>query len=120
MSPFQGCSGEGVDKLLEGKGEEITAREAGSTLTYWHERTHNLPKALLSQAMFEGDQKRIMELATEFYARKTLPEFYKMFGAELPKQIDYRSGYMVHVDNFQMAVSKLVEIGGICPAPTAI
>jgi hypothetical protein len=102
-----------VDKLLEGKGDEITAREAGATLTYWHERTHNLPKALLSQAKFEGDQKHIMELVTEFYAQKTLPEFYKMFDAELPKKIDCRSGYATYVDNFQTVVNKLIEAGGI-------
>jgi hypothetical protein len=54
-----------------------------------------------------------MELVTEFYAQKTLPEFYKMFDAELPKKIDRRSGYATYVDNFQTAVNKLIEVGGI-------
>jgi hypothetical protein len=102
-----------VDRLLQGKGEEITSYEAGATLTYWHERTHNLSEALLSQAEFKEWQEDIMELATEFYAQKTLPEFYKMFDAELPEKIDFRSGYATHVDNFQTAVNKLIEVGGI-------
>jgi hypothetical protein len=102
-----------VDKLMQGKGGEITATEAGATLTYWHERTHNLSKSLLSQAKFKGEQEKEMEMATEFLAIKTLPDFYKQFNAETPVKINISSNYSNMVGNYQKAVDKLVKIGGI-------
>ena len=105
-----------VDKLLNGKTADISASEAGAVLTYWHERTHNLSKDLLSQSKFEPEQKLAMELATEFVAQETLHEFFKMFDAETPTKINYSSGYARMTSNYQSTVTKLSEIGGISRA----
>ena len=102
-----------VDKLLNCNAADIDANEAGAVLTYWHERTHNLSKALLSQAVFNDDQKDAMELATEFVAQETLNEFFKMFDAETPTKINYSSDYERMTRRYQSAVTKLSEIGGI-------
>ena len=102
-----------VDKLLNGNSTDIDANEAGAVLTYWHERTHNLSKSLLSQAKFSIAQKNAMELATEFVAQETLHEFFKMFDAELPTKINYSSRYASMTSNYQSVVTKLSDIGGI-------
>jgi hypothetical protein len=102
-----------VDKLMQGKSGELTSVETQAILTYWHERTHNLTTKSYLTAIYTGDQKNEMELAIEFIAQKTLPDFYKMFGAEMPEKINSLSGYATMTDNYQTAVSKLIEIGDI-------
>ena len=64
--------------ITENSIDEKPISEA-AVLTYWHERTHNLSKSLLSQAEFNDEQKDAMELASEFVAQETLHEFFKMF-----------------------------------------
>ena len=102
-----------VDKLLNGNAADIDANEAGAVLTYWHERTHNLSKSLLSQAKFNDEQKSAMELATEFVAQETLHEFFKLFDTEMPDKINYSSDYERMTRRYQSAVTKLSDIGGV-------
>jgi hypothetical protein len=102
-----------IDKLLQSKANEMTALEAQATLIYWHERIHNLPIASLQSAKMNEKQEKEMELATEFVAQKTLPEFYKMFGAKMPEKINLSSGYAAMTRNYQTAVNKLSQLGGI-------
>jgi hypothetical protein len=102
-----------VDKLMQGKAGEITSAETQATLTYWHERTHNLPTKSYLPVKYKSNQREFMEMATEFIAQKTLPEFYKMFNAPAPSKINLASGYANPVSNYQKAVSKLVKIGGL-------
>jgi hypothetical protein len=102
-----------IDKMLQNKSEDITPKEAGATLTYWHESTHNLNEHLLSQVKFKDNQESEMELATEFYAKNTLQEFYNKFGAKFPNKIYDNSDYDREVGNYNTAVNKLIEIGGI-------
>lgn len=101
-----------IDKLLQNKANEITPNEAGATLTYWHESIHNLSNKSLLFAKFSGNQKQEMELATEFLAIKTLPDFYKQFNAEMPSKINLSSNYSIMTDNYKKAMLKLYKFGG--------
>jgi hypothetical protein len=102
-----------VDKLMRGKANEITPSEAQATLTYWHERTHNLSNNSLQAVKFKNKEEDFMELATEFVAQKTLPNFYKMFNAKMPSKINMSSRYQTMVRNYRTVVDKLSEIGGL-------
>ena len=71
----------GLEKTRLGK--EIIKDEAQAFGTFWHEITHNRTKTgeILTK---KGTVGRIfMELANEFVARRTLPEFYKGIGAKM-------------------------------------
>lgn len=63
------------------KGGKATFEEEDALATLWHEITHNRNKPgnirLTKQAI------QYMELANEFVARKTLPEFFEALGGEL-------------------------------------
>jgi hypothetical protein len=91
----------------------MTSIETQAVLTYWHERTHNLSTKSYSLVKYTGNQELVMEFAVEFTTRKTLSDFYKMFDVEMPTTINLSSVMQVMVNNYQKAVSKLVEIGGI-------
>lgn len=61
-------------------GLDITFDEADAMATLWHEITHNRNKT--GNMALLPEERRFMELANEFVARKTLPEFYKALGVE--------------------------------------
>jgi hypothetical protein len=61
-------------------GIDITFNEADAMATLWHEITHNRNKQ--GNMFLSTLERRFMELANEFVARKTLPEFYKALGAK--------------------------------------
>ena len=69
----------GVDKM--GRGEKTTFEEEDALFTLWHEITHNRNKPG-AMPLTKRDE-RYMELANEFVARKTLPEFFEALGGEL-------------------------------------
>lgn len=71
----------GLEKSRLGK--EITKDEAQAFGTFWHEITHNRTKTgeILTKDGTSG--RYFMEVANEFVARRTLPEFYKGIGAKM-------------------------------------
>lgn len=69
----------GITKLRQGK--EISFDEANAMATFWHEITHNRNKP--GNMHLTNLQERYMELANEFVARKTLPEFYEGVGGKM-------------------------------------
>ena len=95
-----------VNKLRNGEG--ITFDEADAMATFWHEITHNRHKGKL--ASMSDKQIDFMELANEFVARKTLPEFYRAWGAEMqhPKLMGDRksTGYNGRVRNYDALIQK--------------
>ena len=87
-------------------GEEVDFDEADALATLWHEITHNRNK--LGNMRVTALETRYMELANEFVSRKTLPEFYKSFGAEMqhPELMDNRlsTGYNTWVRNYDSLI----------------
>ena len=94
----------GLTKLR--RGGEVTFDEADALATFWHEITHNRNKP--GNMYMSKMQIRFMELANEFVARKTLPEFYKSFGVKIqyPEFMDNRAstGYNIMVRNYCKAI----------------
>ncbi|AGB29740.1 phage putative head morphogenesis protein, SPP1 gp7 family [Prevotella dentalis DSM 3688] len=77
---------ERMDGVLSGiskvrTGQELTEKEADAMATLWHEITHNRSKP--GMIRMGRDQTKFMELANEFVARKTLPEFYEGLGGKI-------------------------------------
>lgn len=77
---------ERMDGVLSGiskvrREQEITVKEADALATLWHEITHNRSKA--GNTRKNRTQTKFMELANEFVARKTLPEFYEGLGGQM-------------------------------------
>ena len=70
------------EKIRTGKSETITKQEADAMGTLWHEITHNRHKNQGDEFATTKLQDKFMELANEFTARKSLPEFYKALGAK--------------------------------------
>ena len=103
-----------LGKIGGGLSKDITDSEADAMATFWHEITHNRHK-WLGNANAGGKcskTRRYMELANEFVARKTLPEFYKVLGCKKtphPQFIDNRdsTGYNRMVCNYDGVVKKL-------------
>lgn len=95
-----------VNKLRNGEG--ITFDEADAMATFWHEITHNRHKGTLKS--MEKTQTIFMEMANEFVARKTLPEFYRAWGAEMqhPELMNDRksTGYNGRVRNYDVLIQK--------------
>lgn len=65
-------------KIGQGKSSDITFDEADAMATYWHEITHNRQKP--GYIRITPMERKAMELANEFVARHTLPEFYGKLG----------------------------------------
>lgn len=95
-----------IDKL--NRNEKIGAGEADAVATFWHEITHNRNK--LGNMRLTKLQTRHMELANEFVARNTLPEFYGAFGSKVqyPQFMRHRktTGYNRMVRNYQNIIDK--------------
>lgn len=94
----------GLTKLRQGG--EVSENEADALATLWHEITHNRSKP--GNMHLSKLQTRFMELANEFVARKTLPEFYESFGGKIqhPGFMDNRgsTGYNAMVRNYCKAI----------------
>lgn len=106
---------ERLDRILSGltrlrQGGEVSENEADALATFWHEITHNRNKP--GNMLLSKTQTRFMELANEFVARKTLPEFYESFGGKMqhPEFMDNRvsTGYNTMVRNY----CKVIELTG--------
>jgi hypothetical protein len=99
-----------LEKIAQGKSASITTDEAKGMATFWHEITHNRNKP--GNMRLTDTQRRYMELANEFVARKTLPEFYRVLGCKetpQPQFINNRSdtGYNDMVNNYDFVVRRL-------------
>lgn len=96
----------GLTKLRQRK--EITVAEADALATFWHEITHNRSKP--GNMRMTHLQTNYMELANEFVARKTLPEFYEAVGGQMqhPEFMDDRqsTGYNRWVRNYCKAIEQ--------------
>lgn len=106
---------ERLDRILSGltrlrQGGEVSENEADALATFWHEITHNRNKP--GNIRLSKTETYLMELANEFVARKTLPEFYESFGGKMqhPEFMDNRvsTGYNAMVRNY----CKVIELTG--------
>lgn len=104
---------ERLDRVLSGltklrQGGEVSFEEADALATFWHEITHNRNKP--GNEHLTTLARRYMELANEFVARKTLPEFYESFGGKMqhPEFMDDRqsTGYNTWVRNYCSLIRK--------------
>lgn len=100
-----------LGKIGQGKSDEITFEEADAMATFWHEICHNRNIPSWTQGDKTKMQTRFMELANEFVARHTLPEFYAKLGASsLPHpefQINREStGYNKMVTNYDFVIKE--------------
>lgn len=102
-----------LGKIGQGKADEITFKEADAMATFWHEITHNRNKPYNWLTTDRTDaQTRAMEMANEYVARHTLPEFYGKLGVKdvpHPDFITYRAstGYNRRVCNYQHVIKEL-------------
>lgn len=108
-----------LSKIGTGKEKDITAGEADAMATFWHEITHNRNKLNWVNGKFQRAnfcntalQRSFMELANEYVARNTLPEFYKTLGCKETPHSEYiktrtSTGYNDMVTNYDYVVDKL-------------
>lgn len=99
-----------LGKIGAGRSTEITEAEADAMATFWHEITHNRNKP--GNMYITTTQRAYMELANEFVARKTLPDFYRVLGCAKtpqPQFIDNRNstGYNRMVNNYDWVIKRL-------------
>ncbi len=76
-----------LEKIAAGRSADITHDEADAMATFGHEITHNRNKH--GNMRLTDGQRRYMELANEFVARKTLPEFYRELGCAKTPHPDF-------------------------------
>lgn len=99
-----------LGKIGSKRSADITDDEADGMATFWHEITHNRNKR--GNMVLTDTQRKYMELANEFVARKTLPEFYKTLGCKEtphPQYITnrYSTGYNRMVNNYDFVIQRL-------------
>ena len=99
-----------LSKIGKGKWQDITDDEADAMATFWHEITHNRNKQ--GNMALTTIQRRYMELANEFVARKTLPEFYQKLGCSETPQPQFMTnrnstGYNRIVNNYDFVIQRL-------------
>lgn len=99
-----------LGKIGQGKSAEITELEADAMATFWHEITHNRNKR--GNMYLTDTQRAFMELANEFVARKSLPEFYRVLGCKETPQAKFISnrnstGYNNMVNNYDFVIKRL-------------
>lgn len=98
-----------LGKIAAQASDTITESEADAMATFWHEITHNRNKP--GNMRLTTTERRYMELANEFVARKTLPEFYGELGCAKtpqPQFIDNRAstGYNRMVNAYDSVIKK--------------
>lgn len=101
-----------LGKIGQKKSGDITFEEADAMATFWHEITHNRNTASWRDSDKTSLQTRCMELANEFVARHTLPEFYAKLGASSLPHPEFQTnrdstGYNQMVTNYDYVISKL-------------
>lgn len=99
-----------LSKIGKGKWQDITDDEADAMATFWHEITHNRNKQ--GNMALTTIQRRYMELANEFVARKTLLEFYQKLGCSETPQPQFMTnrnstGYNRMVNNYDFVIQRL-------------
>lgn len=99
-----------LTKIGQSKSDTITELEADAMATSWHEVTHN--RNVHGNMYLTEMQTRFMELANEFVARKTLPEFYHVLGCKetpYPQFISNRisTGYNDMVNSYDFVIKRL-------------
>ena len=97
-------------KIGNKESDKITDKEADAMATFWHEITHNRNKYSLPS--LRADETRYMEMANEFVARKTLPEFYKKLGCGKTPHPNFMNDrgttdYNDMVKNYDFVIDKL-------------
>lgn len=97
-------------KIATRHSADITKGEADAMATFWHEITHNRNKP--GNMYLTDTQRRYMELANEFVARKSLPEFYRVLGCKETPQAQFISnrnstGYNDMVNNYDLVIREL-------------
>lgn len=99
---------EGINNIRNGIRTNYDQEE--SLCTLWHEITHNKHKGFDSAGNQNCSTRKFMELANEFVARNTLPEFFNALGGEMnyPRFIEYRyaCGYNDWVVRYQKVIIK--------------
>lgn len=92
-------------------GKENSFEQERSMATLWHEITHNRNKPGI---MFTTTlQRRFMELANEFVARNTLPEFFEALGGNLKNKILMENRENTGYNGWVMAYQKLIDNYGL-------
>lgn len=99
-----------LGKIGKRKSADITELEADAMATFWHEITHNRNKH--GNMRLTSTQREFMELANEFVARKTLPEFYRILGCKETPQAQFvenrvSTGYNRMVTNYDFVIKRL-------------
>ena len=97
-------------KLAQKKAAEITKDEADAMATFWHEITHN--RNIPGNMRLMSLQTRYMELANEYVARNTLPEFYAKLGVKDMPHKEFiltreSTNYNTMVTNYEYVVKTL-------------
>jgi len=92
-------------------GKENTFEQERSMATLWHEITHNRNKPGLM--VMTNLQRRFMELANEFVARNTLPEFFEALGGDLKNKILMESRENTGYNSWVMAYQKVIDNYGL-------
>lgn len=97
-------------KLAQKKAAEFTEEEADAMATFWHEITHN--RNIPGNMRLTSLQTRYMELANEYVARNTLPEFYAKLGVKDMPHKEFiltreSTGYNTMVTNYEYVVKTL-------------
>lgn len=101
-----------LGKIGQGKSSEITFEEADAMATFWHEICHNRNIPSYKQGDKTKLQTRFMELANEFVARHTLPEFYAKLGASSLPHPEFQTnrestGYNTMVMNYDFVIKEM-------------
>lgn len=99
-----------MGKIGQGKAKDITFDEADAMATFWHEITHN--RNTIGNTFMTATEVRYMELANEFVARNTLPEFYAKMGSTSTPHTEFiknraSTGYNAMVTNYDHVISTL-------------
>lgn len=98
-----------LGKIAAKASDTITESEADAMATFWHEITHNRNKP--GNMRLTTTERRYMELANEFVARKTLPEFYGELGCAKTPQDQFinnraSTGYNGMVNAYDSVIKK--------------
>lgn len=92
-------------------GKENTFNQERSMATLWHEITHNRNKT--DWVAITPTQRKFMELANEFVARNTLPEFFNALGGELANKELMINRNNTGYNRWVLAYQKIIEDYGL-------
>lgn len=100
---------EATNNLKNGK--ENTFNQERSMATLWHEITHNRNKP--GFVPITKPQRQYMELANEFIARNTLPEFFEAMGGKLTNKELMITRNNTGYNRWVLAYQKIIEDYGL-------